>query len=143
MDRTLFRFCPRCHAKFLYTDQHMVCNLCLSPEHREEDCEACLLFRSKKTLRDRRARRLEMVSKHTEFINNVEEQAQMAVSIQDTDSEANSDQDSQPITAAQHVSTTVPTPTLKRPLRPWVHHCQRAKVLPERKSSAPYLWVWR
>ncbi|KAJ1178070.1 hypothetical protein NDU88_003319 [Pleurodeles waltl] len=60
MDRTPFRFCHRCHAKYPYTDQHLVCNLCLSPEHREEDREACRSFRSKKTLRDRRARRLEM-----------------------------------------------------------------------------------
>ncbi|KAJ1098791.1 hypothetical protein NDU88_003898 [Pleurodeles waltl] len=67
-------FCLRCHAKFPYTDQHVVCNLCLSPDHQEEDCEACQSFRSKKTVRDRRARRLEMASKNTEYIDTVEEE---------------------------------------------------------------------
>ncbi|KAJ1085411.1 hypothetical protein NDU88_005543 [Pleurodeles waltl] len=57
MVRTPFRFCPRCHAKNPYTDQHLVCNLCLSPDHQEDACEACKSFRSKKTLRDRRVRR--------------------------------------------------------------------------------------
>ncbi|KAJ1141145.1 hypothetical protein NDU88_007480 [Pleurodeles waltl] len=60
MERTPFRFCPECHNKYPYTDQHLVCNLCLSPEHKEDTCEACRAFRSKKTIRDRRARRLQM-----------------------------------------------------------------------------------
>ncbi|KAJ1157444.1 hypothetical protein NDU88_010156 [Pleurodeles waltl] len=60
MERTPFRFCPECHNKYPYTDQHLVCNLCLSPEHTEDTCEACRAFWSKKTLRDRRARRLQM-----------------------------------------------------------------------------------
>ncbi|KAJ1194439.1 hypothetical protein NDU88_003728 [Pleurodeles waltl] len=38
MERTPFRFCPKCHSKYPYTDQHLVCNLCLSPEHKEETC---------------------------------------------------------------------------------------------------------
>ncbi|KAJ1087218.1 hypothetical protein NDU88_000404 [Pleurodeles waltl] len=62
MERTPFRFCPKCHSKYPYTDQHLVCNLCLSPEHKEDTCEACRAFRSRKTLRDRRARRLQMAS---------------------------------------------------------------------------------
>ncbi|KAJ1173375.1 hypothetical protein NDU88_005211 [Pleurodeles waltl] len=62
MERTPFRFCPKCHAKYPYTDQHLVCNLCLSPEHKEDTCEACRAFRSKKTLHDLRARRLQMAS---------------------------------------------------------------------------------
>ncbi|KAJ1179063.1 hypothetical protein NDU88_004302 [Pleurodeles waltl] len=36
MDRTPFRFCPQCHAKFPYTDPHSVCNLCLSRPQRRE-----------------------------------------------------------------------------------------------------------
>ncbi|KAJ1093051.1 hypothetical protein NDU88_006160 [Pleurodeles waltl] len=65
MERTPFRFCPKCHKKYPYTDQHLVCNLCLSPEHKEDTCEACRAFRSRKTLRDRRARRLQMASAPT------------------------------------------------------------------------------
>ncbi|KAJ1186747.1 hypothetical protein NDU88_003528 [Pleurodeles waltl] len=65
MERTPFRFCPKCHNKYPYTDQHLVCNLCLSPEHKEDTCEACQAFRSRKTLRDRRARRLQMASTPT------------------------------------------------------------------------------
>ncbi|KAJ1103132.1 hypothetical protein NDU88_000560 [Pleurodeles waltl] len=85
MERTLFRFCPKCHNKYPYTDQHSVCNLCLSPEHREETCEACRAFRSRKTLRDRRARRLQMASTptgHRDF-----EEQEEAFSIHESDSD--------------------------------------------------------
>ncbi|KAJ1214252.1 hypothetical protein NDU88_001877 [Pleurodeles waltl] len=74
MDRTPFRFCPTYHAKYPYTDQHRVCNLCLSPEHREDTREACKAFRSKKTLRDRRTRRLPMASKSTQHLDVEEEE---------------------------------------------------------------------
>ncbi|KAJ1086393.1 hypothetical protein NDU88_006512 [Pleurodeles waltl] len=88
MERTPFRFCPKCHNKYPYTDQHLVCNLCLSPEHKEETCEACRAFRSRKTLRDRRARRLQMASTptgHREFERQGEEEE--AFSIHESDSE--------------------------------------------------------
>ncbi|KAJ1083976.1 hypothetical protein NDU88_004131 [Pleurodeles waltl] len=82
MDRTPFRFCPKCHSKYPYTDQHRVCNLCLSPELREDTCKACRAFRSKKTLRDRRARRLQMALKPKEQLDVREEES---ISIQGTD----------------------------------------------------------
>ncbi|KAJ1104524.1 hypothetical protein NDU88_001935 [Pleurodeles waltl] len=84
MDRIPFRFCLKCHAKYPYTDQHQVCNLCLSPEHREATCEACRAFRSKKTLQDRRARRLQMALKPKEQLDVQEEES---ISIQETDSD--------------------------------------------------------
>ncbi|KAJ1209381.1 hypothetical protein NDU88_004759 [Pleurodeles waltl] len=84
MDRTPFRFCPKCHAKYPYTDQHRVCNLCLSHKHREDTCEACRAFQSKKTLRDRRARRLQMALKPKEQLDVEEEES---ISIQGTDSD--------------------------------------------------------
>lgn len=62
MERTPFKLCPGCRAKFPRTNLHEVCNLCLSLEHDEKDCEACRSFRSKKTICDRRARRHEMRS---------------------------------------------------------------------------------
>ncbi|KAJ1079959.1 hypothetical protein NDU88_000181 [Pleurodeles waltl] len=64
MNRTPFCFCPRCHAKFPYTDQHLVCNLCLSPDHRDDTCEACRSFRSKKTMRQKSAKVGNGVEKH-------------------------------------------------------------------------------
>ncbi|KAJ1189926.1 hypothetical protein NDU88_006668 [Pleurodeles waltl] len=88
MERTPFRFCPECHNKYPYTDQHSVCNLCLSPEHSEESCEACRAFRSRKTLCDRRARRLQMAStpkEHRQF--ETEEEQEESFSIQDSDSD--------------------------------------------------------
>ncbi|KAJ1105684.1 hypothetical protein NDU88_003089 [Pleurodeles waltl] len=110
MDRTPFCFCPRWHAKFPYTDQHLACNLCLSPDLREDNCEACKSFRSKKTLRDRRAQRLEMASKSTERLDVEEEEImQMAVSVRGSDSEQESEED-RPFTAGQHVSTPAPVP---------------------------------
>ncbi|KAJ1080643.1 hypothetical protein NDU88_000837 [Pleurodeles waltl] len=88
MDLTPVRFCPQCHAKYPYTDQHRVCNLCLSPDHREDTCEACRSFRSKKTLRDRRARRLQMASKSTEHLDAEEEEmTHTAISVQGSDSD--------------------------------------------------------
>lgn len=59
MERMSFRFCPQSRAKYLCTDLHQVCNLCLSPVHDEASCEACRSFLSK-TLRDPQAQRLEM-----------------------------------------------------------------------------------
>ncbi|KAJ1097184.1 hypothetical protein NDU88_002310 [Pleurodeles waltl] len=85
MERTPFHFCPECHNKYPYTDQHLVCNLCLSPEHKEDTCEACRAFRSRKTLRDRRARRLQMASVPT-GLKHMEEEEE-AFSIEDSDSE--------------------------------------------------------
>ncbi|KAJ1088021.1 hypothetical protein NDU88_001180 [Pleurodeles waltl] len=87
MERTPFRFCPKCHSKYPYTDQHLVCNLCLSPEHKEETCEAYRAFRSKKTLRDRRARRLQMASTPTGQQRFEEEGEEEAFSIHKSDSE--------------------------------------------------------
>ncbi|KAJ1137354.1 hypothetical protein NDU88_003765 [Pleurodeles waltl] len=109
MDLTPFRFCPRCHAKYPYKDQYLVCNLCLSPDHQEDTCDACRSFRSKKTLRDRRARRLEMTSRSTERLDAEEEEMiHTAISVRGSDSEQESDID-RPITAGQHVSTLDPT----------------------------------
>ncbi|KAJ1157443.1 hypothetical protein NDU88_010155 [Pleurodeles waltl] len=85
MERTPFRFCPKCHNKYPYTDQHLVCNLCLSPEHKEDTCEACRAFRSRKTLRDRRARRLQMSSTPTGQERFEEEEE--AFSVHESDSE--------------------------------------------------------
>ncbi|KAJ1169217.1 hypothetical protein NDU88_001123 [Pleurodeles waltl] len=87
MERTPFRFCPKCHNKYPYTDQHLVCNLCLSPEHSEDTCEACRAFRSRKTLRDRRARRLQMASAPTARREFEEQEEEGTFSIQDSDSE--------------------------------------------------------
>ncbi|KAJ1141147.1 hypothetical protein NDU88_007482 [Pleurodeles waltl] len=107
LDWTPFRFCPKCHAKYPYTDQHRVCNLCLLHEHREDTCEACRTFRSKKTLRDRRSRRLQMASKPKQHLEVEEEE--MRISIQGSDSEE-SDGD-RPSTARQKVSTPSPSHT--------------------------------
>ncbi|KAJ1094242.1 hypothetical protein NDU88_007320 [Pleurodeles waltl] len=85
MERTPFRFCPKCHNKYPYSDQHLVCNLCLSPEHKEDTCEACRAFRSRKTLRDRRARRLQMASAPTGQGRFEEEEE--TFSIQESDSD--------------------------------------------------------
>ncbi|KAJ1098792.1 hypothetical protein NDU88_003899 [Pleurodeles waltl] len=85
MERTPFRFCPKFHNKYPYTDQHLVCNLCLSPEHKEDTCEACRAFRSRKTLRDRRARRLQMASAPTGQGRFEEEEE--TFSIQESDSD--------------------------------------------------------
>ncbi|KAJ1144762.1 hypothetical protein NDU88_011059 [Pleurodeles waltl] len=85
MERTPFRFCPKYHNKYPYTDQHLVCNLCLSPEHKEDTCEACRAFRSRKTLRDRRARRLQMASTPTG--QELFEEEEKAFSIHESDSE--------------------------------------------------------
>ncbi|KAJ1122873.1 hypothetical protein NDU88_001346 [Pleurodeles waltl] len=108
MDRIPFHFYPKCHAKYPYTDQHRVCNLCLSPEHREDTCEACQAFQSKKTLRDRRARRLQMALKPKHLVVVVEEE-EMRISIQESDSDE-SDGDP-PSTARQTVSTPAPSHT--------------------------------
>ncbi|KAJ1172554.1 hypothetical protein NDU88_004399 [Pleurodeles waltl] len=106
MDRTPFRFCPKCHSKYPYTDQHLVCNLCLSPEHREDTCEACRAFRSKKTLRDRRARILQMASTPREQLDAEEEER---ISILGTDSD---DSESERTTTMQKtVSKTAPSKT--------------------------------
>ncbi|KAJ1080533.1 hypothetical protein NDU88_000732 [Pleurodeles waltl] len=59
-----------------------------------------------------------MGSKYEESTDTLEEeQAQTAVSIQDTDSEADSGEDSQLITAVQLVSTLALMPTTKRPIK--------------------------
>ncbi|KAJ1213213.1 hypothetical protein NDU88_000851 [Pleurodeles waltl] len=87
MERTPFRFCPKCHNKYPYTDQHLVCNLCLSPEHSEDTCEACRAFRSRKTLRDRRARRLQMASAPTAHREFEEQEEEGTFSIHESDSE--------------------------------------------------------
>ncbi|KAJ1112600.1 hypothetical protein NDU88_000862 [Pleurodeles waltl] len=106
MDRTPFRFYPKCHSKYPYTDQHRVCNQCLSPEHREDTCEACRAFRSKKTLRDRRARRLQMASTPKGQLDVGEEES---ISIQWTDSdESESDRTS---TVQRTVSKPAPSKT--------------------------------
>ncbi|KAJ1185019.1 hypothetical protein NDU88_001815 [Pleurodeles waltl] len=112
MHRTPFRFCHRCHAKYPYTDQHLVCNLCLSPDHWVEDCKACRLFRSKKTLR-LQGPKTKMASNSSEHLNVIEEEQAQTVSIRDTDSEQESEDD-RPITAGQHVSTSVSTPLYKK-----------------------------
>ncbi|KAJ1189936.1 hypothetical protein NDU88_006678 [Pleurodeles waltl] len=85
MERTPFGFCPKCHNKYPYTDQHLVCNLCLSPEHKEDTCEACRAFRSRKTLRDRRARRLQMASAPTGQERFEEEEETFSVQESDSD----------------------------------------------------------
>ncbi|XP_078511993.1 uncharacterized protein LOC144771259 [Lissotriton helveticus] len=59
MERSPFKFCPVCGSKYPHIDVHPVCNKCLSPDHNEENCMACSKFRSKKTLKLRRAVRLE------------------------------------------------------------------------------------
>ncbi|KAJ1124782.1 hypothetical protein NDU88_003231 [Pleurodeles waltl] len=127
MDRIAFRFCPQCHAKYPFTDQHLVCNLCLSLEHSEDTCEACKSFRSKKTLRDRRARRMQMASKSSENLD-VEEQ-EMAISIQGSDSD-DSDGD-RPPTAGQHVSTPALTQVHSQPKK----HKASGTPLPEGHGS--------
>ncbi|KAJ1138127.1 hypothetical protein NDU88_004518 [Pleurodeles waltl] len=105
MERTPFRFCPECHNKYPYTDQHLVCNLCLSPEHKEVTCEACRAFRSKKTLRDRRARRLQMASMPAGH-HDVEEEETFSIPDSDSD-EAKSEQPAR----QQTVSKTAPAKT--------------------------------
>ncbi|KAJ1124918.1 hypothetical protein NDU88_003365 [Pleurodeles waltl] len=78
---------------------------------------ACRSSQSKKTLRDWRARRLEIALKSTEHLEVMEEEtAQTAVSIRDTDSKQDSKED-RPVTAGQHVSLSAPTPTYKKTLK--------------------------
>ncbi|KAJ1184893.1 hypothetical protein NDU88_001690 [Pleurodeles waltl] len=77
MERTPFRFCPKCHNKYPYTDQHLVCNLCLSPEHKEDT--------SVEENRDQRARRLQMASAPTGQGRFEEEEE--TFSIQESDSD--------------------------------------------------------
>lgn len=42
MERTPFQYWPQCHSKFPWTDHHQVCNPCLSPNHHNTTCKACL-----------------------------------------------------------------------------------------------------
>lgn len=68
MERMPFSFCAKRHAKFPRTSLHQVCNLCLSPNHEEVACEACRYFRTKKTIRDRRTRRMEISRQAVDYM---------------------------------------------------------------------------
>ncbi|KAJ1124919.1 hypothetical protein NDU88_003366 [Pleurodeles waltl] len=104
MERNPFRFCPKCHHKYMYTDHHLVCNLCLSPEHKEDTCEAWRAFRSRKTLRDRRARRLQMASTPTGQERFEEEEE--AFSIRESDSEElNAEETHQTVSKTSKIKT--------------------------------------
>lgn len=64
-----------------------MCNLCLSPDHRKADCDACKSFRSKKTFGDQRARRLERSRRSDDDTPNIfsEEHAQEELESEEED----------------------------------------------------------
>lgn len=92
-----------------------MCNLCLSPGHQENTCEACLCFKSKKTIRDRRAPCHQM-SRGSGLFPDIfhpgpdsllEQVKEEQISVSEAD---NSDVDDAVTPAQQTVSTETPAP---------------------------------